>query len=314
MERMDRFEIVKHSLLIAAAGLLGACSGGGSDGGAPGASTLSVSLTDAPVDGVAEVKVKIDAIWLKAPGSAAKQLTLASGPTTVNLLTLTPDNAALLIKDAQVEPGSYEWLAMDVSAEIDSVYDSYVMTTAGGQEELRVPSGRVRLVDGFDVPANQAVKLVFDWDLRKGLVHPPGQGGYLLKPAFRVLGVTAYGSLKGTVAPETLTATGDPNGCAADGADLNVGNIVYVFAGNGVVPDDIDGVAPDPVATADVEQNAAGQYAYRLLLEPGDYTVAFTCQGGNDDPEVDETGTPKQLKFVAPVNRTITGAEATADF
>jgi hypothetical protein len=312
---MQYFGLARKGFLIAGAVALAACSGGSGGSDAPVGSTLSVSLTDAPVDGVAEVKVKIDAIWLKAPGSAAKQLTLASGPTTVNLLTLTPDNAALLIDNASIEAGSYEWLAMDVSAEFDGNYDSYVMTTTGGQEELQVPSGRVRLVDGFDVPANQAVKLVFDWDLRKGLVRPPGQAGYLLKPAFRVLDVKSYGALHGTIAPETLTAAGDPNGCAADGADLNVGNIVYVFAGNGVTPDDIDGAAPEPIATANVAENTAGQYAYRVLLEPGDYTVAFTCQAGNDDPDVDESGTAHELKFVTPVNRMIaTATDTTADF
>src|SRR5436190_647963 len=111
----------------------------------------------------------------------------------------------------------------------------------GGQEELRVPSGRVRLVDGFEVGANQAVVLLFDWNLRKGLVRPPGQPGFMLKPAFRMLDVKELGVLKGTVALTTIVATGDPNGCAKDNADPDVGNIVYVYAGSGIAPDDVDG-------------------------------------------------------------------------
>jgi len=65
---------------------------------------------------------------------------------------------------------------MDVAAE-RNVRDSYVMTEAGGEEEieLRVPSNRVRLVGGFEVPPNKSLQLLFDWDMRKGLVYPPGQ-------------------------------------------------------------------------------------------------------------------------------------------
>jgi len=294
--------------------LLAGCSGG-SDGPAQassGQAKISVSLIDAPVDGLTEVKVEIAAIWIKPTDGAAFELPLTSAPMTIDLLESTPSNPALLIDGAVVPPGSYEWLAMDVNASFDNVYDSYVMTNAGGQEEIRVPSGRVRLVDGFDVGTNQSVEFLFDWDMRSGLVRPPGQPGYFLKPAFRVLDVNEYGTLGGTVAPETLAAM--DNDCAADDEDLDVGNVVYVFAGSDVVPDDIDGIDPDPVATAAVEPNGDGDYVYKIVLSPGDYTVAFTCQAGNDDPEVDETGTPDEIGFIDPTNVPITGDAAQLDF
>jgi hypothetical protein len=294
---------------LAALGVLVAgCSSGG-DGAAP-STTLSVSLMDAPVDDVTAVYVQITALWLKAPGGPAKQLTLKQTPMNVNLVGLTDQNAALLIDDEPLEPGTYEWLAMDVNAEFDGVMDSYVMTEVGGQEELRVPSGRVRLVSSFEVGANQAVELLFDWSLRQGLVDPPGQPGFLLKPAFRVIDVNEFGAVRGTVAMATIVASGDPNGCATDDADLAVGNVVYVFAGANVTPDDIDGIAPEPIATAPVAQNAAGDYVYRTILQPGTYTIAFTCQAGNDDPEIDDSGTPNEIDFVAPVTRDVTADAA----
>jgi hypothetical protein len=294
---------------LAALGLLlAACSGGGDSPG--GESTLSVSLMDAPVDDVTAVNVQITAIWLKAPGGPAKQLPLKTTPVTVNLIGLTDQNAALLIDDEPIEAGSYEWLAMDVNADFDGVLDSYVMTSIGGQEELRVPSGRVRLVSGFEVGASQAVELLFDWDLRRGLVDPPGQPGFMLKPAFRVIDVKEFGVLRGTVAANTIVGAGDPNGCAADDSDLDVGNVVYVYAGSNVTPDDIDGVDPEPVATVPVAPNATGEYVYRTILKPGTYTIAFTCQAGNDDPETNESGTPTEIKFVAPATQTLTAADA----
>ncbi len=299
---------------LAALGLLlAACSGGGS-GGSAGTSTLTVSLMDTPlaaVDNVTEVNVEIAAIWLKPAGSDAMQLPLTQTPMKVNLLALTDEHPALLIDGATVPAGDYEWLALDVNATFDGKFDSYVALKSGGQEEIRVPSGRVRLVGGFTVAANQALKLVFDWELRKGLVRPVGQPGFFLKPAFRVIGVAEQGVLRGTVALTTLNATGDPNGCLADDANLDVGNAVYVFAGDGITPDDIDAVDPEPVTVIPVEPNSSGDYVYRTVIEPGTYTIAFTCQAGRDDPE-----TSQDLKFVAPVTQTIAagGAETVVDF
>ena len=289
---------------LAAAALMGGCSGGGDDSPS-GPTSISVSLMDAPVDGVTAVYVRITGIWLKSSGGPAQPLTLAGGPRTVDIMALTDTNAAILVDDAVIEPGDYEWLSMDVDAAHDNVMDSYVMTATGGQEELRVPSGRVRLVSGFTVEPNQATELLFDWDMRKGLVRPPGLPGYLLKPAFRMLDVTEYGVLQGTVAGDTLSLAA--NACNADDANLELGNVVYLFSGPNVAPDDVDGT-DDPVATADVTL-ANGVYSYRVLLTPGDYTVAFTCQAAHDEPESDET-----IAFLPTVNVTMAGNTQTIDF
>jgi hypothetical protein len=285
--------------IVAMAALAG-CSGGGGDS-SPGGSTLSVSLMDAPVDDVTAVYVRITSMWIKPTNGPAVELELTSTPLDVNLMALTDTNAAILINEAAIEAGSYEWLAMDIAAE-RGVRDSYVLTETGGEEdiELRVPSGRVRLVSGFEVPANQAVRLLFDWDMRQGLVHPPGQGQYFLKPAFRMLDVAAYGTLQGTIAAATVGTELDPtkNNCASDDkVDLKVGNVVYVFSGS-ATPDDVDGT-DDPVATIKAIENAAGDYVYRTMIDPGTYTVVFTCEGGNDDPEAAD-----EITFLNPVGTT----------
>ena len=308
---------------FAATALLAGCGGGGgSEPAANQTAELSVSLMDAPVDGVTAVYVTITAMWIKPAGSGpATQLPLVNAPLTVNLLELTDTNAAILVDEAVIPAGSYEWIAMDIAAE-RGVRDSYVLTDTGGEvdleTELRVPSGRLRLVSGFDVAPNQAVKLLFDWDMRQGLVNPPGQGQYLLKPAFRMLDVTAYGSLQGTIAGSVIGTSLDPlsNPCAVDDAvDLGKGNVVYVFANADASLDDIDGT-DDPVATIEATPtgNTAGDYVYSTLLDPGTYTVTFTCQAVNDDPAVDETGTADAIVFLTGVNVTNTGDASVVDF
>ena len=302
---MKNGRIVRRAAVaVAIAGLIG-CSGGGGDGSS-GPSSISVSLMDAPVDGVTAVYVTITSMWIKPQGAGpAVQLPLTTTPLTVNIMELTDTNAAILVDDATIEPGRYEWLSMDVAAEHDGIMDSYVMTDTGGQVELRVPSGRVRLVSGFDVPANQSTQFLFDWDMRSGLVHPPGLPGYLLKPAFRMLEVTAYGVLTGTVAAETITTAA--NECNKDDANLDVGNVVYIYSGTGFTPDDIDGTG-DPIATADVVP-VNGIYSYRVALGAGDYTVAFTCQAKSDMPDTDET-----IAFRPSVNVTMAGDAKTVNF
>ena len=305
---------------LAAAAFLAGCSGGGDSAPARQGSTLSLSLMDAPVDGVTAVYVRITAVWIKPKGNGpAVQLPLVSAPLTVNLLALTETNAAILINEAVVEPGSYDWIAMDIAAQ-RGVRDSYVITNTGGEvdleTELRVPSDRLRLVSGFDVAPNQAVRLLFDWDMRQGLVNPPGQGQYLLKPAFRMIDVTEYGVLEGTIAAATIGTSLDPavNGCAADDkVDLGIGNVVYLYTGADADADDIDGTG-DPIATIEATRNTAGDYVYRTFVDPGTYTVAFTCQAGNDGPDTNETGTSDELDFLPEVNVTNTGNTSVVNF
>jgi hypothetical protein len=237
----------------------------------------------------------------------------------VNLLELTDENAALLVDGAVIDAGTHEWIAMDVDAEIDNVFDSYVVTDTGEWREIFVPSGRVRLVSGFEVDDHEAVQLLFDWDMRTGLVRPPGLGGgYVLKPAFRVIDVTQFGTLSGSIPVESVTLA--DNDCNADSelADFDAGNAVYVFEGHGVAPDDIDETDPEPLAAVDAELNdASTHYEYRTVLPFGDYTVAFTCQAGSDLGESDESGNADPMldsvAFFEPAAEITIGAPGDAD-
>ncbi len=286
---------------------LAACSGSNGDPiiGDPQTGRLSLSLMDAPVDDVAELWLRIHTIRVKEEGEGPALEFVLDPALDVDLLTLDEDNAALLLDEEPVAPGAYNWIELVVDADFDGVYDSYVMTHTGGMHEVRVPSGSVRLVSGFTVPANGHTRFLIDWDTRRGLVNPPGQPGYLLRPAFRIIDLTEYGVLSGTVTMSLVqdaTCTNEPN--------LDLGNAVYVYEGFDVTPFDADGTEPDPVAIIDVKQDVNGDYVYSTLLSPGDYTVAFTCQASDDHPdEVDD------IEFVAPTNvEIVTDGEHVVDF
>ena len=176
-------------------------------------------------------------------------------------------------------------------ADADGPYDSYVIDLNELQFDLLMPSGSVRLVSGFFVTAGQHTQMTIDWDTQVGLsgiVDPQGQDGYMLRPAFRVIDETTFGTLNGTVTNDFIMDAA--NDCNADNdiTNFDAGNVVYLFASN-EQPDDTDANAPNPYATIMVMPNDDfTAYVYDTIVAPGDYKLAFTCQGDNDDPDVDD--------------------------
>lgn len=93
-----------------------------------------------------------------------------------------------------------------------------------------------------------------------------------------VSGERGKGSIRGVVHEKLLS----DSSCTG-------GNAVYVFEGRNAVPDDIDRIAADPVDYVIVKfDSASGQYHYRITrLKASDYTLAFTCQAAEDNPDTD---------------------------
>jgi len=291
--------------------LLSACGGGG--GGSAGGSTgtLNIAITDAPVEGVTEVWVQFTAVTLKPADGEQIRFELAA-PKSVDLKSLTDGKVELLL-DEEIPVGEYVWTKLDVNAEFDNVYDSYVVEEGGGQIELRVPPGRLKLGNQFTILQGGMTAFVIDWNLRMGLTNPVGQPGYKLQPSLRVTDMAEYGSIEGTVDANLLPPT--DASCTSDVATGD-GNVVYIFEGADVVPDDIDGIAPDPLTTADVKLNdLSGLQEYMAtFLAAGEYTVAFTCQGGDDVlPDPDDPGLDPDdaLVFTAGINATVVDSQTT---
>jgi hypothetical protein len=303
-------------LLTVIAVLIGvsACGGGGGGSSDTTDGTLSIAITDAPADDALEVWVRFTGMTLKPQNGPQDPITFAT-PVDVDLASLTDGNTVTLLNDVRVAAGRYEWIRFEVDAEFDDNFDySYVVTSMGGEEDLKVPSDRLRLVSGFVVTVNQNTSFVIDWDLRKGLTNPVGLDGWFLRPALRIVDMTEYGSISGTVADSlTSDSPGEPPAtqCNNDPND-DSGNVVYVFE-DVVTADDIttlDDTDVDPLTTANVRQDDGGIYRYSVaFLSPGEYTIAFTCQGLSEDPETDDP-----LLFVSDTVTVVDGEDRVYDF
>lgn len=297
---------MRRIVILICASVLAACSGGG---GSSDESTgsISVSLMDRPVDGVTSLFVTITEVWIKPSGTGpAFELPMTSTPLTVDLLSLGDQNASVLVDEAVIPADSYNWMELVID---DSTIDrSYAMTTTGGMEpvDVDVPSGKIRLVSGFDVTANQGLRVLFDWDVRKGLTEAVGRGTLLLRPAFRVLDVDELGAISGSVLDTTIQLEATCGAIVPDNSEP----VVYVFEGD-VTPDEIDGADPDPITTIDANFNpGTSDYDYRVVVMPGDYTVAATCEG-----DLDADDTTDGISFIpaAGVQVTVTAGTPVVD-
>ena len=287
---------IRAATIATIAAVIAACSGGSdSDNG-----TISVSMMDRPVDGVEELNITVTEFWIKPQGSGpAFQLDMVDTPVTVNLLELTVDNPAIFVERANIPAGTYNWLEMKVDDSSSSA--AHAMTDEGlmVNVDIDVPSDRVRLINNFEVEPNDSVRLLFDWDVRKGLTEAVGRDLYILKPVIRVLDVEEFGAVVGEIASTTVTAP--ENDCNADSAtamDYAAGNVIYVFEG-AVDPGEIGVVEPYTTVEAEDVDND-GDYEYRAALMPGTYTIAATCQGGIDSDGDD--GLDPLTFFLAPTS------------
>ena len=273
--------------LLACGLQLSGCGGGsGSSSGATG--TLTVGLTDAPVEMVEQVRLYLTEVTIKPEGGPPESypvdLTDCLGVpgesddcNPVDLLALQDGIVLTVLTNQEMPAGRYEWLRLEVAEEY-----SYIVEETGGIDdiEVRVPSARgLQLSGGFVILAGESTDIVMDWDAQQGLANPVGQSGYILKPSIRLIDMSEYGAVAGSVSECVDTA------------------VIYVFAGD-LIPespeepaanlDDIDNNDPNPLVTASVAQMNDASYAYEVNFLPvGTYTVALTC----DDDEVPASDT-----------------------
>lgn len=279
----------KYLFLFFAAALIG-CGGGSDDPDPLQTGTLSVGITDAPIDEVFEVVVAVTGVTAKPQNGP--QISWSFDPARqIRLLDLTGGVNESLIVNEPVPAGAYNWIRFDVDEA-----NSYVrLTESGGQIPLRVPSDRLRFVSGFTITVNQLTSFMVDWDVRKGLTDPVGQLSVTLRPAFRVTDMTAYAAIGGTVADGLVEDDRDTGGCGDLDPNTLAGNVVYLYnqMPHDATFDDIyidDVLEEGPIATTPVRWNGdMTGYEYRIdFVSPGDYTLAFTCQGASDSPETQD--------------------------
>lgn len=281
---------VKFFTVATLATAMAACGGGGSgdgsgDGSVSGSATtgetgsLSVGLTDAPVDSAQEVNIEVTALVLNPAGGKHIRFELEF-PQPINLLDLQGGEFENLIIDEEVQAGQYNWMRLELGDDNTVVIDEAGDGTATRNSyPLTTPSARGVQTSKFTVPAGGQVSLTIDFDVRKSLVNPGGKGSYKLKPVLRLVDNSEVGKISGEVFSNLIDQE-----CGDAFISGEFAGNVYVHADTSLAPDDI-GSANEPLTVAPVRANGDGTYI-AAFVPAGDYKVSYSC--GNDLAENDQ--------------------------
>ena len=286
--------------------LLTACGGSGggdSSSNGPGTGEVSFAITDSPVSNAVSVVILVAGIELNPENGERISYTFDE-PKSIDLLQLQGNEFEQLITDETVTAGKYTWARLDVIAEQGNDQDSYIILNDNSRFSLRIPSNEqsgLKVNTNFDVEQDGSTYYTIDFDLKKSVHDPQGTPDYILRPTLRLVKNELVGSISGIVDPELVMA----ENCVDSGGQDDA---VYVYSGPQASPDDIDGIDPEPVSTANVTLDPNdGMYKYTAgFLEQGDYTVTFTCQASNDMPDVDDA-----IEFVMPMDAMVVAGEIT---
>ena len=192
--------------------------------GTPAATgTLSIELTDAPGDYL-NVFVTIAEIHVHHETGGWETLPELDLPQTVNLLELV-NGVMLDLGIAELEAGHYNQMRLiledsEGSPDPQDPQDNnilglphpsfnYLIDANNEDFPLKVPSGGntgIKLVNGFDIVADQANELVLDFEAHRSIVTK-GNGNFGMKPTIKVL-ETVNNTVSGTVKGEAGSAVG----------------------------------------------------------------------------------------------------------
>jgi hypothetical protein len=118
-----------------------------------------------------------------------------SGATTFDLLKIKGIEEVLATGD--LAPGTYTQIRMEVS--------KVTVTLAGGQpQDAKLPSGKLKFIQPFDVAAGKTTVLLFDFDAGKS-VNVTGNGQAMFKPVIKLSVTKTPGNME-------ITTSGLPNG------------------------------------------------------------------------------------------------------
>ncbi len=161
---------------------------------------LVLQITDAPaVLGIEKAEVTISKVQVHMAETEDNETAMEASNSTGTNATVTAKNESswitvvegsvtydlLAIKDvkeflgsAELKTGKYTQIRLNV--------DKAVVTINGTQENLTIPSKTIKLVNEFDIVANQTTTLTLDFDAEKS-ISLTGSGKYMMKPTIKVI-------------------------------------------------------------------------------------------------------------------------------
>jgi Domain of unknown function (DUF4382) len=226
--------------------------------------------TDPPADStITSVEARLRGLDLRKADGTTDTLEFRDGEL-VDLLDLRDGNTLRLFTDEKLPDGRYT----GVRLLFDDDEDDNVVARGVAEFPLLLAEGAYAAVD-FQVQEdeNSEESISLALDLRQSLSFDDARDEYTLRPRLRAVPTGAAARIEGTVAVTCPVGT-----------SLATGGAPYLYQGNDVTPDDLDGAAAEPYATTGVVASGTATPRYALRLLPaGKYTLALTCRGNEDE-------------------------------
>lgn len=216
--------------------------------------------------------------------SSGSTRTLEFSPSEqLNLISLASDSGVFrLFTNEDLPEGNYTGvrLLFDENRASDAfVFTLTAGSTTGTKFPLNIAGGDYApLSFSVDKNKNSSDSFTLLLDLRKSLSFDRSTREYNLIPMLRTVETSVMSRIQGTVSVTCPTGT-----TLARGA-------VYLYQGRDVTPSDIGGSGAQPFATAPVFTSSIGNiFSYALRYLPaGNYTLAVTCEGNDENPTTGE--------------------------
>ena len=283
------------------------CSSDNADTG-----SLTLGLTDAPVDEADKIVIEFAGIELEKATGEKHTIDYASHQN-IDVLALQDGRQHQLLDHVALGAGCYEAVHLKINADPTTTHNShYIYDLTGEHYPLHLDNadeGKLRVAHHFCMDSGETRDFTVHFNLRESVLCDHVLKVCSMKPVLSLVDNAFAGSISGEVAPGLI----DVNNPACSG-----GNVVYVYKGHDVVPDDVHHDIHDHHDHTDAATSVhvkhdpvSGKYLYKAAyLHEGDYTVAFTCHAIDDHPETHET-----IDFTGSANVSFTaGHEARHDF
>lgn len=260
--------------------------------GCQGEVTMDLA-TELPADpNVTQVVANIRGLEFSTSSGGTETLEFRTSEP-INFISLADDNGVFrLFTSEELSEGNYTGVRLLFDE--DRLDDAFVSLANGTQFPLNVADAEPAPLS-FNVEdresSNESFTLVMD--LRQALSFNDSDREYTLTPVMRAVETADMSRINGNV-----------NVTCPAGGSLGIG-AVYLFQGRDVTPDDIDGTGVEPFATSPIFTPQINTFVYSLRYLPaGDYTLAVTCSGNDEDPLEDQ-----DLRFRNSVNVTLDDRE-----
>ena len=266
-----------------------ACSDSGSVTSVPDdASTLTLSITDAPLDNVVKVYLQIRGLEIKSEKGVVTTIDFDT-PIDLDVLSLNAEKRADILVNELLTAGTYESIRLLVNAE-QGEPNSRVLLSDNSWQSLYIPSESkvgLKIEQSFKIDRRRNTHLTIDIDLKKSLTKENNEDDYRFTPSLRMVEEYKFAHIKGIIDNDLFD---DGDNCVDRSGDLpQAVGAVYIYSelDEGSEPQDIQRTSSDPLASTNIDfDEERGEFHYTLGYMPIDatYSLALVCNAVIDNP------------------------------